>query len=212
MTERPDLVAAVSAAVLQPDRLRRRLLQSIVVTARAIYAAQAASILLIDEATGELVFEAIAGQGESSLVGRRFPATRGIAGWVAAAREPVVVRGVTGNPGFARDVAESTGYVPETLMAAPLEVEDQALGVLEVLDPAAHTGPEGSELLALFAEQAAVALEVVRQGRTARRMVAEEGADLAELVTFVADLDGLSPERRAVGWELLRQLRRLMAG
>ncbi len=47
--------------------------------ARAIFGAEASSVFLLDEEADELVFQAVSGQGEEFLVGRRFPAGRGIA-------------------------------------------------------------------------------------------------------------------------------------
>lgn len=150
----------------QPDEtdvLSTQLLQSVVDVARAIFAAQASSVFLLDEAANELVFQAVSGQGEKFLVGRRFPATTGIAGWVALSGEPLIVDDLTANPTFARDAAESTRYVPQALMAAPLLHGEHILGVLEVLDPAPQSRSDlgDLDLLALFARQAAVALRVV---------------------------------------------------
>ncbi|WP_181809542.1 GAF domain-containing protein, partial [Streptomyces shenzhenensis] len=112
------------------------LLQSVVDVARAIFGAQASSVFLLDEEAGELVFRAVSGRGEEFLVGRRFPAGRGLAGWVAVSGEPIVVDDLADNPSFDRSLARSTDYVPDALMAAPLIHGDRVLGVLEVLDPA----------------------------------------------------------------------------
>lgn len=146
-----------------PDVLSSELLQSVVDVARAIFGAQASSVFLLDEQTHELVFQAVAGQGEDFLVGRRFPASSGIAGWVAASGEPMVVDDLARNAAFDRSLAESTRYVPGSLMAAPLIYGGRVLGVLEVLDPVAQSRSSLSELdlLALFARQAAAALRVV---------------------------------------------------
>ncbi len=57
------------------------MLQSIVEVARSLFAAEAASILLLDEEANELVFDAVAGKGSRELLGDRFPAGEGVAGW-----------------------------------------------------------------------------------------------------------------------------------
>jgi GAF domain-containing protein len=145
------------------DRLSAELLQSVVDVARAIFGAQASSIFLLDEAADELVFQSVSGQGEHELVGRRLPATSGIAGWVVSSGEPMVVNDLADNPTFDRDLARSTRYVPESLMAAPLLHGGRILGVLEVLDPTpqSRSSLDDLDLLALFARQAAVALRVI---------------------------------------------------
>lgn len=169
-------VPAVSAAP-RPDPAMSELLQSVVDTARAIFGAQASSILLLEAAADELVFEAVSGQGQDFLVGRRFPAGRGIAGWVAASGEPLVVDDLHDSTSFDRNIAESTGYVPNALMAAPLVHGDQVLGVLEVLDPSpqARSSLTELDLLCLFARQAAVALNVLTAH--ARRLSAPDAPD-----------------------------------
>ncbi|WP_318206305.1 GAF domain-containing protein [Streptomyces sp. SJL17-1] len=156
-------IAPAMSPAPRPDPAMAELLQSVVDTARAIFGAEASSILLLEEAADELVFEAVSGQGQEFLVGRRFPAGRGIAGWVAASGEPMVVDDLHDSTSFDRDVAKSTGFVPNALMAAPLVHGDRVLGVLEVLDPSPQARSSLSELdlLSLFARQAAVALHVL---------------------------------------------------
>ena len=75
-----DLRAAVAAGVLGAEEQHRSLLQSVVEVARAIFAARASSVFLLDEEADELVFEAVAGEGAESLRGQRIPASTGIAG------------------------------------------------------------------------------------------------------------------------------------
>lgn len=134
MTPRTESVPT-AGAVPPADPHRRELLQSVVDVARAIFGAAASSVFLLDEEADELVFQAVSGQGEEFLVGRRFPAGRGIAGWVATSGEPMVVDDLTTDSSFDRALAESTEFVPSALMAAPLISDGRVLGVLEVLDP-----------------------------------------------------------------------------
>ncbi|MEV6948588.1 GAF domain-containing protein [Streptomyces sp. NPDC051172] len=183
-------------AAASRDPLASELLQSVVDVARAIFGAQASSVFLLDEEAGELVFQAVSGQGEEFLIGRRFPAGRGIAGWVAFSGEPMVVDDLTAHSSFDRTLAESTEYVPNALMAAPLIHDGRVLGVLEVLDPAEQTRSSLPELdlLSLFARQAATALRfVVRQQAAAEeahsglpsRRRAEASRLLSELVSLL---------------------------
>ena len=203
-----ELHAAVAAGVLGAEELNRALLRSVVETARAIFRAKAASVFLLDEATDELVFEAVAGQGEDTLVGKRFPSGTGIAGWVLVTRQPLVVEDVAGDPRFAREAAESTGYVPRGLMAVPLVHEERALGVLSVLDRPKETrfSLAEMELLGQFGAQAAIALEVLQRGRRARGALEGAPNDLGLLARIAAHLDALPPDRRAAGLRLLAEL------
>jgi GAF domain-containing protein len=208
-----SLRAAAAAGVLGSEDAHRDLLRSIVEAARAIFQAQAASIFLFDEDADELVFEAIAGEGSDSLVGTRFPSSTGIAGWVLVTRQPLVVEDVTQDPRFARDVAETTGYLPRALMAVPLLHKERALGVLEVLDRPTRprSALEEIDLLALFADQAAIALDLLQKARRARAALEESGGELVLVARLAVAFDRLPPEQREAGTHLLAALERLLS-
>jgi GAF domain-containing protein len=155
---------------------------------------------------GEL-YAAVAGEGEESLVGMRFPSSTGVAGWVLTTRQPIVVEDLGNDARFARDAAEATGYVPNALMAAPLLVEDRALGVLEVLDrpEQSHFSLQEMDLLGLFANQAAIAVDLLQKARRAERVLADED-DLSIVALLAASVNALEDERRAAGLRLLQNL------
>jgi GAF domain-containing protein len=200
-----ELKAAVAAGVVGSQETFRSLLESVAEVARAIFGAEAASIFLLDEETDELVFEAIAGYGADTLLGQRFPSSTGIAGWVLVTRQPLVIEDVTEDPRFAKDFAEGTGYIPKGLMAVPLLYEERALGVLEVLDR-----PQRSQfslvemdLLGLFANQAAIALDLLRRARHAEEVLAASG-DGAEVVARLATtLESLEEDERDAALRML---------
>ena len=208
MTAAADLRAAVAAGAHTARDNHRPLLQSVVEVARAIFGARAASIMLLDDATGELVFEAVTGEGEDTLVGRRIPPGTGIAGWVAASGQPLVVEDVTTDPRFAVDQAKRTGYVPKGLMAAPLLREERVLGVLNVLDRPERRRFSVAEmdLLGLFATQAAIALDLLLHARRIAALLDGAPDDLTAVARVAAALDRLDGDRRAAGSRLLREL------
>lgn len=109
-------------------------LHAIVDRARRTFGAQACSILVHEPESRLLVFAAMSGEGSESLVGVKIPDNTGIAGWVLATREPLLLEDVAHDRRFAEDVAETIGYIPRRLMAMPLVLEGRVLGVLEVLD------------------------------------------------------------------------------
>src|SRR3954454_23827287 len=194
-----DLRAAVAAGVLGSEAAYRSLLQSIVEVARAIFSAKASSIFLLDEATDELVFEAVAGEGSESLVGRRFPSSTGIAGFVLVSRQPLVIEDVLTDPRFSRETAESTGFVPQGLMAVPLLHDERALGVLEVLDRPQDTRFTLAEmdLLGLFANQAAIALQLLQRARRVQGLMeGATGDDMAAVAQLAETVDRLKDDKR----------------
>jgi GAF domain-containing protein len=203
-----DLRAAVAAGVLGAEQGYRDLLRATVEVARSIFRAKASSVLMLDGEADELVFEAVAGEGSETLVGRRFPSSTGIAGWVLVTRQPLVVDDLAADTRFSQETAVSTGYVPHGLMAVPLLAEDRVLGVLEVLDRPQTERFTLAEmkLLGLFANQAAIALDLLQRARLARAALDGEG----ELARVAAQLETASEERQAAGLDLLRALRRLL--
>ncbi len=200
-----ELKAAVAAGVVGSEESFGSLLQSVVEVARAIFGAKASSVFLLDERTDELVFEAVAGEGAETLIGQRFPSSKGVAGWVLVTRQPLIIEDVTEDPRFAKEVAESTGYVPKGLMAVPLLHEERVLGVLEVLDRPQRTkfSLVEMDLLGLFANQAAIALDLLRRARAAEAVLdaGDEGAGIvARLATTV---EALEDEQRDGALKLL---------
>jgi GAF domain-containing protein len=193
-----DLRVAVAAAVLPADKAFRELLQSIVDVARAIFAAKASSIFLLDDTTDELVFEAVSGEGADELVGRRFPSGTGVVGWVVASRQSLVLEDVGADPRFSREAAESTGYVPQGLMAVPLLRDEDVLGVLEVLDrpQRARFSLVEMDLLGLFAGQAAIALDLLSRTRRAKAALEGRGAALARLAEALETLEDRAAAER----------------
>ena len=117
----------------------------------------------------ELVFEAVSGEGSETLIGQRLPQGTGIAGWVLAARQPLVLDDVGGDPRFARDVAEATGYVPSGLMAVPLLHGDgrSASCRCSTARARASASPRWT-CSACSRNQAAIALDLLQKGRRAR--------------------------------------------
>ncbi|MCL4506208.1 MAG: GAF domain-containing protein [Chloroflexi bacterium] len=143
----------------------RALLQSIVDAAARIFGAAAASIALVDEERQELEFKVSYGAGNESVVGRCIPVDSGIAGYVVMTAQPMAISDVKQDARFNQSFAQSTGYVPRSILAAPLFSGDRVLGVMEVLDKidASSFGIRDIELLEMFARQAAIAIDQSQQ-------------------------------------------------
>jgi GAF domain-containing protein len=211
MTDGLDARSAAATGLLGGDEETfRELLQSIVDVARTIFGAEAASVFLLDEEADELVFEAVAGEGEGTLIGSRFPSSTGIAGFALVTRQPLVVDDLETDPRFSRDRAESTGYVPNSIVASPLLHEERALGVLSVLDraPDRPFGLAELALLSRFSTQAAIGLDLLRRARLARSALGGDGS--AVLVARVASLLEDADDDDA-GRSLLEALERVLA-
>ena len=156
-------IEASGRAVL--PRTNQALLQSIVEAAARIFGAAAASIALVDEQQQTLEFKVAYGAGNQEVIGMRIPLDKGIAGYVAMTGQPIAVSNVQQDKRFNQDFAQSTGYVPRSILATPLLSGERVIGVMEVLDKiAAPTfGLQDMELLGLFAQQAAIAIHQSQQ-------------------------------------------------
>jgi hypothetical protein len=183
-----------------------QLLGSIAATARETFRAAACSIAVLEPDEQHLVFRVAAGAGAEQVVGLRLPVVRGIAGWAVCSGEAIIVENVERDPRFAREAAESTGYIPHSIMAAPLEIDDAVYGVMKVLDRTRdpRPGEPGLDLLALFARQAALVLQMEALGAASAVSVLADalsrcwptrcrGVSLVGRGSAVVELRGLEP-------------------
>jgi GAF domain-containing protein len=170
----PDSLTSSLGRLLRPSE-HDELLRSAVRLARLTFSAKAASVFLYDEERDRLVFEASSGEGEDRLLGVAIPTAGGVAGWVFQTGETVLLGDVQDDPRFDREFAQSTGYVPATLMAAPLELEDRVIGVMEVLDPALQRFGEMAaiDLFTELAAQTAITLALMAAARSLTRTTRE---------------------------------------
>jgi GAF domain-containing protein len=171
------------------------LLRSLTETARRLFGAAACSLALLSDDDSELLYTVAAGEGAQDVTGMRIPVGQGIAGWVVQSGQPIAISDVASDPRFSRQAAEQTGYVPQAILAVPVQTEHRMLGVISLLDrDARRPGAEQDmALLSLFAEQAALALASVEAfsalGRVLLNALAAAAAsdDLTDALRQAAD-------------------------
>jgi GAF domain-containing protein len=209
---RATATTTLFGAVADPCPEDRVLLDSTVRLARSAFCGAASSILLLEPDAKHLLFAAVSGRGEDFLVGQRFAADRGLAGWVAASGEAMIVDDLAASELFARDIAESTGYVPNAIMVAPLLGDNEVMGVLEVLDPQrrSESGLADLELLTAIGQQTEHSLHCLMRGKNAEAALAAERIEFERLAGLVALLTSAPAERRAAGVQLIESLEHLL--
>jgi GAF domain-containing protein len=176
------------------------LLRTIVDATVGIFGAEAASIALLDDASGDLRFVVAAGAQGQPVVGRTIAPTEGIVGYVFSTGESIALAEPSRDPRFGRDLAEQTGYVPRSLLAVPLEDGDRTLGVLEVFDKRDGAfSMRDIEIASLFARQAATAIKVAARARDVRVVLADvlRGDRGPETDSAVGELVSAATRRRA---------------
>jgi len=95
--------------------------------------AEAASVLLSDEHTGDLRFRCAMGGAPEAVKRVRIKAGEGICGWVAISGEPQIVNDVHRDKRHSRDLENDIGYHPRNVLCVPLRWED-GVGALELLN------------------------------------------------------------------------------
>lgn len=144
------------------------LLQRIVEIAAEVFAADAAMVLLVDEARHELRARAAVGLG-TALADACVPYGEGVAGLAMASREPIVIPdGAARDPRVISRAIRAQGF--RSLMVAPLVVGGSAIGVIEVARRVRRLDPRVERLLRIIADRAGVAIEHERLESEAREL------------------------------------------
>jgi signal transduction protein with GAF and PtsI domain len=154
-----------------------------VAAVRELFGSAACSCALATDDGSALTFVAADGVGADEVIGVAVPVGRGLVGWAAMSGQPVAVRDVSTDARFARDIAESTGYVPTSVLAAPFfDQGGEVVGVLEVLDPGIDvTGDWPLAVLGTLASQLAAVVSAGGASEADQRLAAL-GRRVTELV------------------------------
>jgi putative methionine-R-sulfoxide reductase with GAF domain len=136
------------------------LLAELLTRVRDVLDVDTAAVLLIDQASGDLVATAASGLEEEVRQGVRIPMGAGFAGRIAAEVRPIVIE----------DVEHADVYNPilrdkgiRSLLGTPLVIEGRVIGVIHVGSLSTRRfDPEDVDLLQTVASQVALAVEARR--------------------------------------------------
>jgi signal transduction histidine kinase len=138
------------------------LLTTVMEMASRVVGAERASILLLDPATHELYFDVALDLRQTAKKIRLKPG-QGIAGWCAEQGKPLIVNDVSSDPRWSKTVDQSSGFVTRSILAAPIKLKGEVIGVVEAIN---HIGGPFSERdlshFEAFASQCAVAIDNAR--------------------------------------------------
>jgi signal transduction histidine kinase len=139
------------------------LLNQIVGAAADITEAEAASILLYDDAARQLNFQVTTNLDLQTMRGLVVPLEGSIAGWIVTNREPVRITNAHEDPRFYIKIEEATRFPTESMLGVPLITKEKVVGVLEVINKRNDIfNDEDVDLLIVLGAQAAVAIENAR--------------------------------------------------
>lgn len=159
------------------------LLEQVVQTAMAVIHARAGSLYLADEAADALVFEVALGEKAEPLRGQRLQLGRGISGWVAVTGQAIALADVRRDERWAEEIGYAIGYTPKTMLAVPLVVRDDVIGVLQLLDKETDEPFDTVDMhtLGMFAQQAGVAIAQSERVRSLSALLRAQLAAFAGL-------------------------------
>ncbi len=181
-------------AILNSTLKLNELLTIIMKTSADVMLSEVASLLLIDEASNELVFRvALGGKGAELEEKFRLKMGEGIAGSVAASGEPEIVNDPQNDPRFAKRFDISTGFVTRAILCVPMKTRGKVIGVLQAINPVHRTGfaPQDLELFETFADQSAMAIENAQlHGEIVKQEKAKQALKIAHEIqqNFLPDL------------------------
>ncbi len=136
------------------------LLGAIMDTAKELLETEAASLLLYDAETEELIFDVAQGAGGAALTSKRIPASQGIAGLCVAERKAFIVNDALSDARILRDIDNTTGFQTRNLLAVPMLADGRVIGVLEALNTRDAREFDGGDvkLLSYLSNMAALAI------------------------------------------------------
>ncbi len=136
------------------------LLTVIMDIAKELASAEGASLLLTDYETDDLIFNVVIGEKGDVIRGDRVPVGKGIAGIVAQTGEPLIVDDAQNDPRFYKKIDSKYNFHTRNIVAVPMKLMDQLVGVLEVINSIDREGFDDWDLklLSYLADTAAIAI------------------------------------------------------
>jgi len=178
------------------------LLQHILKAATELTDCEEASLMLVDEASGELRFEAASQMSSGAIAAIAIP-PNSIAGWIVKHAEPVLIEDASHDPRWYRGVDEVMQYQTRNVLGVPMVARNKVIGVLEALNKRGQHGWAEDDVttLSTLASQAAIAIENSRlfhQNDLVSEIVHELRAPLAALKygTTLLERPDLPDQRR----------------
>lgn len=161
------------------------LLPAIITKTKEVLQAESCALLFLDEERQELFFPMasdLSPEIEERLKDIRFPADKGVAGWVLQQGMPTLVPDVTQDKRFYSDVDKQTGAHTRDLLYAPLRTRHGVMGVIGLRNKCVGSFTEEDlAFLNALAGTVAVAIENARLYQHVRQSEARLKEEVATL-------------------------------
>ena len=162
---------------------------------RDLFQAEVSSLLLVEDATGELEFQVALGPASPDLKNIRLKLGEGVAGHVAMTGQPLIVADTRRDKRHLREIDSRTNFVTRSMMVAPLMVRGKVIGVVEVINPLKGEFQNTDlDLLMTLVSFAAIAIENARYSKGLEQMVRQRTEELEQANEKLRELDSLKTE------------------
>ena len=151
----------------------KTLLTRILESATKLTSGEASSLLLLNPDNNKLYFEIALGSKGSDVKKFSLNPGEGIAGWVAQHNTSLIVNDVESDRRFFADISKKIGFQTDSILAVPMRIKDQCVGVLEIINKTTRKPfvDEDLQWLEIFATQAALAIQNARSYQQVREEV-----------------------------------------
>jgi signal transduction histidine kinase len=149
---------------------------------------EAASLALVDQETGWIIFELAIGGGNEQVKGLRLEPGQGIVGQVISEGRSVLVSDAASDPRWYNGVDQISGYETRSVLCVPLQTKGQVIGALEVLNK--RDGPFSEEDRQLLSSLASLAAQCIENARL-HEQIRQHVQRLREAYEEVRKLDDL---------------------
>ncbi len=148
--------------------------------------AEAGSLLLMDQAGKNLIFEVVLGPTGEDLLGVTIPVGKGIVGTVAESGVPLIINDVSADPRWNIDFDADTDFQTKDLLCVPMVSHNRVVGVVEILNKQDGSifDQDDCSLLMAFGAQAAIAIENAQIFTRTDQALAERVQELQTLQMF----------------------------
>ena len=158
--EKLNAASALLVSTLETSEILPRAMEMI----KTLLNCEAASIMLLDPVTQDLIFEVALGEKSKLLEKVTIPRGRGIAGEVALTAQAKIINDVQSYPRFDPSFDKKTGFKTKAILCVPLKLKENTLGIAQAINPIGKVSFDDEDLyaLSLFANQVTLAIEASR--------------------------------------------------
>ena len=169
--------------------------------------AEAGTLFLLDTDGEELIFEIVKGPDARKLKGKRFPVTKGIAGWVVRFKKPYISTEVDNDPLWYKEFTSSLTLQTKNILCVPVVVGENVYGAIELInkkDAGAFTHQD-LEILELLGKHIGIVIQNMRAVLEAKKKIAQ-----FETLLDIANLLNSSLEEKVIREKAMEAVTKLM--